>query len=209
MHPKRPAWSWLFFVQLALVVLATVLATLGRFPPILFRAPFDKLGHLGAYGLLAFFGVSFFGHARRWPVVVTLLVAATLEELSQRAFPTRTFDLGDLAMNVVGICTLGALAAARLAPRSGPPRPGRALPVVDHEEEAPRSEAVDVPLRRQCLEDERLQGEVAAAERALATARAAPRPPEPVTGPVGWFVLMFCVHIMAAWYAFLGLMALS
>ena len=58
--------------------------------------------------------MAFLGPARRWPVVLGLLVAATLEELSQRAFPTRTFDLGDLAMNIVGIVTLGA-AAARLS----------------------------------------------------------------------------------------------
>jgi VanZ family protein len=105
------------FPHLALVIAATVLATRGHFPAAVFRAPFDKLGHLGAYGLLAFFAVSFFGHARRWPVVLGLLAAATIEEVSQRAFPTRTFDLADLAMNVVGISVFGALAAARSARR--------------------------------------------------------------------------------------------
>jgi VanZ family protein len=111
---KRPRWAWLFFAQLALVAGASVLATLGRFPAAVFRAPFDKLGHLGAYGGLSFFAVAFFGPRRRWPVVLALLAAATLEELSQRAFPTRTFDLGDLAMNVVGIAACGALSAAWL-----------------------------------------------------------------------------------------------
>jgi VanZ family protein len=50
-------------------------------------------------------------------VVGVLLLVSTLDEFSQRAFPTRTFDLGDLAMNVVGIVTLGALAARLLARR--------------------------------------------------------------------------------------------
>jgi VanZ family protein len=111
MTHRRPFWSWLLFPHLGLVIAATILATRGLFPGAVFRSPVDKLGHLGAYGLLAFFAVSFFGHARRWAVVLSLLAAATLEEVSQRAFPTRTFDLADLAMNVVGISVFGALAA--------------------------------------------------------------------------------------------------
>jgi len=117
MNTQRPPWAWLFIPQLALVSAATVLATTGRFPSALFCSPFDKVGHLCAYGGLAFLGVAFFGRARRWPVIVVLLAAATLEELSQRLFPTRTFDLGDLAMNVVGIVLFG-VAAAALTPRA-------------------------------------------------------------------------------------------
>jgi VanZ family protein len=117
MNEQRPAWAWLFLAQLVLVVLASVMATLGVFPPVIFRAPFDKVGHLFAYGLLAFLGVGFFGSARARPVVVFLLLAATLEELSQLALPHRTFDLGDLAMNVAGICLFGALSAARISAR--------------------------------------------------------------------------------------------
>ncbi len=82
-----------------------------------FRAPLDKVGHLVLYGGLSFFGVALFGRARRWPFLICLLVAATLEEVSQRAFPTRTFDLGDLAMNLIGIAVFGAAAAATLAAR--------------------------------------------------------------------------------------------
>jgi len=119
METKRPRWSYLFFVQIALVVTACVLATRGRFPTSVFRAPFDKVGHLGAYGGLAFLAVSFFGHGRRWRVLAVLLVAASLEELSQRMFPTRTFDLGDLAVNVVGIVALGLAAAALARRRAG------------------------------------------------------------------------------------------
>ena len=111
MNFRRPIWAWLFFVQLILVAGATVLATRGALPTGLLRAPLDKLGHLGAYGLLAFLGVSFFGPARRWRVVGLLLLVSTLDEFSQRAFPTRTFDVGDLVMNVVGIVALGAFAA--------------------------------------------------------------------------------------------------
>src|SRR4051812_39680890 len=94
MNETRPWWAWLFFAQLALVILASVLATTNHFPLGIFKhAPADKIGHFGAYGGLAFLGVAFFGRERRGRVVVALLAAATLEELSQRAFPaTRTFD---------------------------------------------------------------------------------------------------------------------
>jgi hypothetical protein len=55
---------------------------------------------------------------RRWRGIGVLLVASTLEEISQRAFPTRTFDLGDLAMNLIGITALGLLAARRVGERT-------------------------------------------------------------------------------------------
>jgi VanZ family protein len=120
MHEPRPRWAWLFFAQLALVVLASALASAGHLPTTVFRPPVDKLGHLLAFGVLSFLGVSFFGPARRWRVIAVLLVAATADELLQRAFPTRTFDLSDLAMNVVGIVALG-VAARRRPARAGAP----------------------------------------------------------------------------------------
>jgi hypothetical protein len=110
MTERRPRWAWLFFPHLAALVAATALASAGRLPTALFRPPLDKVGHLVAYGGLSFFAVAFFGQGRRMRVVLALLVAATLEELSQRAFPARTFDLGDLAMNIAGISLFGALA---------------------------------------------------------------------------------------------------
>jgi VanZ family protein len=117
----RPAWAWLFFVQLALIIIASVLATTNHLPlaAVLKHAPGDKIGHMLAYGGLAFFAVAFFGRARRWRVLAVLLVAAALEELSQRAFPTRTFDLGDLAMNAIGILMFGNVS---LRGRLGPSR---------------------------------------------------------------------------------------
>jgi VanZ family protein len=193
MLERRPVWSWLFFAQLALVVLATSLATLGWLPTAVFRPPFDKVGHFAAYGLLSFLAVSFFGRARAWPVVIALLVAATLEEISQRAFPTRTFDLGDLAMNVAGITTLGALAAARGAARGRAafavraPEPLRELAAAEAREAA----SVDVALVRQCREEARLRAEVVSAQHDLAHVRASGRASEPPLGVLGWFLMMF------------------
>ncbi len=112
MNERRATWALLFFAQLALVVCASVMATLGVFPTTLFRPPFDKVGHLFAYGLLAFTAVRFFGPARARAVIVVLLLVSTLEEGSQLAFDTRTFDVLDLTMNAAGIYLFGGLAAA-------------------------------------------------------------------------------------------------
>ncbi len=118
-NQRRFLWTCLFVGQLAAVATASALATAGRLPTTVFRAPFDRIGHLVAYGGLGFFGVARFGRDRFFRVVAVLIVAATLEELSQRAFPTRTFDLGDLAMNIVGIVAFGL--AARLLERPRAP----------------------------------------------------------------------------------------
>jgi hypothetical protein len=107
MNESRPRWSWLLFAHLALMAAATVLATRGALAPVWFRPPLDKLGHLLAWGLLAFFAVAFLGRRHRGSVIGAVLLAATLEELSQRAFSTRTFDLGDLAMNATGAFVFG------------------------------------------------------------------------------------------------------
>jgi VanZ family protein len=124
MHERRPRWAWLFFLQLALVIAASALATAGHLPTTVFRSPVDKVGHLLAFGGLSFLGVSYFGCARRWRVMLILLAAATTDELLQAAFPTRTFDLRDLAMNVVGILVFGL--ARRAAPaRAAAGRPRR------------------------------------------------------------------------------------
>ena len=110
MNERSFAWPCFLFAHLALLVVAEVLATCGLFPSGLFQPPIDKIGHLFAYGVLTFLALRSFGGRRRWPVVLTLLVLATIDEFSQRAFKTRTFDLGDLAMNVVGICAFAVLA---------------------------------------------------------------------------------------------------
>lgn len=121
MNERRPLWAWLFFAQLALVVGASFLATTGHLPTTLFQhSPFDKVGHLLVYGGLAFLAVAFFGHRRRWHVIIGLLVLATLEELSQRTLPRRSFDLGDLAMNIIGISIFGLAAIAATRRRASP-----------------------------------------------------------------------------------------
>ncbi len=202
MNEQRPVWAWLFFPQLALLITASVLATTGHFPVALFqRSPLDKVGHLAVYGGLSFLGVAFFGRARRWPFVICLLVAATLEEVSQRAFPRRTFDLGDLAMNLVGISAFGAAAIARLAARGRSARPalgadGRLLG--ERAGGAPESPALDTDLRRQLVEEDELQRELARAGRTLTFERAALRPVVPSLGPLEWGMSAFIFVLFAS-----------
>lgn len=90
----------------------------------------DKLGHLVLMGGLAFVvelatggrtvrlpGVRLAGsRVRAGSAVVLALVV--LEELSQRWVPSRSFDYGDLAADVVGIAIGGALGARLAAQRA-------------------------------------------------------------------------------------------
>jgi VanZ family protein len=120
MNEARPRWAWLLIPHVGLIVLATVLAALGRVPTQLFqRHNLDKVGHFVAYGGLAFLAVPFFGRARWRRTLLALAALATLEELSQRFFPARSVAAADLAASLAGIALLGLLAAAwpRYCPR--------------------------------------------------------------------------------------------
>ncbi len=73
----------------------------------------DKVLHFVLVGMLAFFlNLSLRNRCWRAIQLGTLVVgiAATAEEFSQLAFVNRTFDLLDLACNLLGILVLGTLA---------------------------------------------------------------------------------------------------
>ena len=70
----------------------------------------DKLGHALLFGMLALLmNLALNGRSilvRRWPLQlgsVLVLSFALIEELTQLYFPSRTFDLGDLLADVVGV----------------------------------------------------------------------------------------------------------
>jgi polysaccharide biosynthesis protein VpsQ len=108
----RPWWTWLFFVQLAMLAAAGALASLGQMPSAVMSSGIDKLGHFLGLGVLSFFAVSFFGRLRWRRTVLIIAAASVLEELSQGLLPARTFDLGDMAANLAGIGLFGRLASA-------------------------------------------------------------------------------------------------
>jgi VanZ family protein len=120
MTRKRPWWTWLFFVQVAVVVGAGALASLGRVPVAVFTAGVDKLGHFLGLGVLALLAVGFFGRARARPTLLVIAALSVLEEVSQGLLPARTFDFGDMAANLAGIALGGGLGVAltRVASRT-------------------------------------------------------------------------------------------
>ena len=128
----RPWWTWLFLVQLAIVVGAGVFASLGRLPVALFSSGVDKLGHFLGLGVLSFLAVSFFGRLSWRRTVLIIAAASVLEELSQALLPARTFDLGDMAANLAGIGLCGALAAELISAASAPALPARPPPPGSH-----------------------------------------------------------------------------
>ncbi|MCB9604248.1 MAG: VanZ family protein [Sandaracinus sp.] len=114
------------FVVAAVLASIVVLADTGHLGPVLGvveSVPHgDKLAHFALMGLLAFAVSSALARthapaaaARLGGVGVFLVVLA--EEISQHWMPRRTFDLGDLAADALGI-TLGATLAYVLARRT-------------------------------------------------------------------------------------------
>ena len=119
----RPWWTWLFFVQLAVVLGAGVLASVGWVPGALFSSGVDKLGHFLGLGVLCFLAVSFFGRSSWRRTVLVIAAASVLEELSQGLFPARTFDFGDMAANLAGIALFGGLAVGLVSVAGAPALP--------------------------------------------------------------------------------------
>ena len=100
----------LFLLFILLVILAADTGTMPAFIRAVYNFPGgDKAGHFSLYGILAFL------LARAFPrqlqvgtlsipiVTLILLIFATLEELSQSFFSTRSFDLLDLTCSFLGI----------------------------------------------------------------------------------------------------------
>lgn len=113
--------KWLTLLFVLFILLIIVLAdtgNLGRLS-IIYRLPFaDKLGHFILYGILVLLvNRTLFGllpsRSPSWIAVVsglTLAFLIGLEELSQRSFPNRTFDLIDLSASYLGMIFFSWLA---------------------------------------------------------------------------------------------------
>jgi VanZ family protein len=106
--------KWLTVLFTLFIILIIVLAdtgNLGRLA-ILNRIPFgDKVGHFVLYGILALLiNLTLFRtvplHTRKWVAILSGAILALLiglEELSQRSFSHRTFDLIDLNASYLGV----------------------------------------------------------------------------------------------------------
>jgi hypothetical protein len=96
-----------YFAAIAVIVVLADLGTIGVWIDRIHSVPLgDKALHL----VLAA-GLAFFANAMRIPRAnLVLFPAVMLEELSQRWIPDRTFDLLDMAADVIGL-TLGSAIA--------------------------------------------------------------------------------------------------
>lgn len=105
--------SWLMWPQVGLAVLVTMMAYMGLLPTSLLTWPgADKVLHLILFGLITLWLNLWLGDrrlgmgafARAIPVAVALpFVVALSEEVMQAWSPLRTFDLLDLAADLIGM----------------------------------------------------------------------------------------------------------
>jgi hypothetical protein len=126
---RRRMVSWLLWPQVSLALVITFMAYLGLIPYFLLTWPYaDKVLHMLLIGALAFWLNLWLPDWRleygrlRLPVAIVLPFAlAAVEEALQSYSPLRTFDMADLASDLVGLFIFYALSrwvsARLLAPR--------------------------------------------------------------------------------------------
>ena len=115
----RPRWAWLLWVQLPVVLLATLAAYLGLLNSAILTWPgVDKLLHFCLYGALAFTAVGWWADRSPRLVLSILCGLAILEETGQVLSAARTFSAVDLAATLLGILVLGSVAGWRVHSRT-------------------------------------------------------------------------------------------
>jgi polysaccharide biosynthesis protein VpsQ len=113
--------KWLTILFTLFIILIIVLADTGKLGilAVLYRIPFaDKVGHFILYGILVLLiNLTLFRaiptQNRNWIALLsglTLALLIGLEELSQRSFSNRTFDLVDLSASYLGVIVFSWLA---------------------------------------------------------------------------------------------------
>jgi VanZ family protein len=126
----RARWPmWIALAYAAGIAAIVILADTDRLTPLLgfvHGVPLgDKLGHFVLIGALAFVvDLALGARTMRLAGVrlrigsAAVLAVVVAEEISQRWVPTRSFDFGDLAADVLGIAVGGALAAIAVRRRA-------------------------------------------------------------------------------------------
>ncbi len=107
---KRPRWAWLLWGQLGLILVAILGAYLDILNLAFLALPgADKALHFGLFGALAFLSAGWWARRPKTVVLGLLALLATAEELLQAFSATRSFDLIDLGVTLLGILVFGAL----------------------------------------------------------------------------------------------------
>lgn len=113
--------KWLTVLFTLFIILIIILADTGHLGvlAVLYHIPFaDKVGHFVLYGILALLiNLTLFRavplQTRKWVAILDGVILAFLiglEELSQRSFSNRTFDLLDLSASYLGLIFFSWLA---------------------------------------------------------------------------------------------------
>lgn len=111
MHKLVAGIAILFFLFIVWIIYLANTGGSSIFFDFVGSIPFgDKLGHAGLFGLLTLFAIVgsnfnfvIFKKARIYYGVIIVVLFVVIEELSQVFIPSRTFDLFDLAADLVGI----------------------------------------------------------------------------------------------------------
>ncbi len=127
----RVDWNWLVLsaVMLIGITIITIIADLNLVPLFLWQTPmFDKLGHFGLFGLLAFLLhlALRFRAVRVWGISIPLALVVVMgfcvtDEIHQAVTLTRSADLLDLIADLAGVIFFLFL-AERLNFKSREPR---------------------------------------------------------------------------------------
>ena len=106
----RPRWAWLLWLNIAVVLNASLCAYLGllQHPAIAFPG-MDKVLHFFLYGGLAFGFVGWFARFATPTLLSILSAIAVVEEMSQSLSALRSFDRLDLLATISGILVFGLL----------------------------------------------------------------------------------------------------
>jgi VanZ family protein len=121
---------WFLWLQLAVIIIALHTAYLGIMPLQWLRWPFaDKTMHALLIGGAGFW-LNIWLNGRAWragalalPIGIAITFGiALIEEFLQLLSPKRTFDLLDLAFDVIGLCLAWMLSRWLLARRDRAPR---------------------------------------------------------------------------------------
>lgn len=132
-HPSRPRWACLLWGQAAVVLLASLGASLRLLHFSFLTLPgADKLLHLMLFGILALLATAWWAERPAWQVVAPLAALALAEEVGQLLLPGRSADPLDF-LAALGGMVLFAWIGRRRQPgttswRGGPPPLAAATP---------------------------------------------------------------------------------
>ncbi len=126
-HPTRPRWAWLLWGQAAVVLLATLGASLQLLHFSFLTLPgADKLLHLVLFGTLALLATAWWTERPAWQVVAALAALALVEEVTQLLIPGRSADLLDLLAALGGMVLCAWIGRRARGPHPTQPRPAPA-----------------------------------------------------------------------------------